>query len=499
MELQFNKTSCRCLTRAAREVQNEELTQEVRLSDGMPDIGRVLATWGQVIMRSKEWRGGIASVSGGVMIWVVYAPEDGSDPRCVDAWIPFNLKWDVSDADREGVIRVTPLLRFADSRALSARKMMVRAGVAAMGDILSPTEAQISQPEEVPEDVELLKNTYPIRVPKEAGEKTFLLDEDLTVPGSMPMPEKILSYNVQPEVTEKRVTAGKAVFKGNGNMHLIYRCADGKIRTWDFELPFSQYQDLEGEFGTDARLDTAMAVTSLELDLGEEGRMRLKCGLVCQYLVDECCILELTEDAYSPHRRVEVQMDSLRLPAILDDRGEDITAEQTVQGQSGQVVDVAFLPDFPRQRRSGDEIVFEVPGMFQVLYYGEDDSLQSLNSRWEGSYSLGAGEDSRIDAVVAPAGNPSAVSNGEGMELRGQLRLQTNTTTERGIPMVTGLEIGELQEPDQMRPSLILCRPDGDGLWQLAKRCGSTVGAIRQANGLEEEPDENRMLLIPVC
>ena len=498
MELQFNKTSCKCLSRAAREVKNEELTQELKLSDGMPDIGRVLAAWGQMIVRSKEWRAGTASVSGGVMIWVMYAPEDGSDPRCVDTWIPFTLKWDVSDAEREGTIRVMPLLRFADSRALSARKMMVRAGVAAMGDILFPTETDVYQAEEVPVDVELLKKVYPVRIPKESGEKTFLMDEDMTVPGSVPVPEKILCYTFQPEITEKKVMAGKVVFRGNGNLHLLYRCSEGRIHCWDFELPFSQFQELDGELGGEAQVDAAMAVTSLELDLNEEGRLRLKCGLVCQYVVDDRCLLELSADAYSPHRQVEVHLDSLQLPAILDDRRENISAEQSIQGQSGQVVDVAFLPDFPRQRRMGEEIAFEIPGLFQVLYYGNDDSLQSASARWEGNFTLGAGEDSQIDAVIAPQGRPSASAGSDGIELRGQLQMHAGTTTDRGIPMVTGLEIGEMQEPDPGRPSLILCRPGGEGLWELAKRCSSTVNAIRQANSLEEEPGEDRILLIPV-
>ena len=498
MELQFKKTSCRCLNRAAREVRNEELTQELKLPDGMPDIGRVLATWGQVIVRSKEWRAGMASVTGGVMIWVLYAPEDGSDARCVDTWIPFSLKWDVSGADREGTIRVLPLLRFADSRALSARKMMVRAGVAAMGDILYPMDAEVFQAEEVPADVELLKKVYPVRLPKESGEKTFLLDEDMTIPGSAPVPEKILSYTIQPEITEKKVMAGKVVFRGNGNLHLIYRCGDGRVHIWDFELPFSQFQELEEEFGGDAQVDAVMAATSLELDLNEEGRLRLQCGLVCQYVVDDRCLMELTEDAYSPSRPVEVSMDSLRLPAVLDDRRETLSAEQTVQGQSGQAVDVTFLSDFPRQRQNADGVSFELPGLFQVLYYDENDALQVASARWEGTYALGAGEDSRIDALVAPQGRASASVGADGMELRGQLQLTANTTTDRGIPMVTGLEVGEMQEPDPARPSLILCRADGEGLWTLAKRCGSTVNAIRQANALEEEPGADQILLIPV-
>ncbi len=45
-----------------------------------------------------------------------------------------------------------------------------------------------------------------------------------------------------------------------------------------------------------------------------------------------------------------------------------------------------------------------------------------------------------------------------------------------------------MEEPDPARPSLILRRTGEGGLWELAKACGSTVEAIRSANGLEAEP-----------
>ena len=56
MELQFNKTTVSCLDPVLREVQNMELTQELRLGDSMPDVGHVLCAWGQPVLRSKEWR-----------------------------------------------------------------------------------------------------------------------------------------------------------------------------------------------------------------------------------------------------------------------------------------------------------------------------------------------------------------------------------------------------------------------------------------------------------
>ena len=97
MELQFSGNMCRCLEAAVREIRSTELTQEVRLTDGMPDIGRVLASWGQPILRTKEWQNDQICVTGGIMVWILYAPEDSTQPRCVDAWIPFQLKWDLSN------------------------------------------------------------------------------------------------------------------------------------------------------------------------------------------------------------------------------------------------------------------------------------------------------------------------------------------------------------------------------------------------------------------
>lgn len=77
--------------------------------------------------------------------------------------------------------------------------------------------------------------------------------------------------------------------------------------------------------------------------------------------------------------------------------------------------------------------------------------------------------------------------------------MQLDTTGEDGIPMMAGLSLGELQQPDPARASLILRRAGTEGLWELAKSCGSTVEAIRRANELQEEPEPGRMVLIPVC
>lgn len=498
MELKFQRSVCAYLNPVVRQVQNQELTQEIRLSDGMPDIGRVLAGWGQVILRSKEWRSDSASFSGGLMVWVLYAPEDGTAPRVLESWIPFQMKWDLPDGRREGSIRVMCLPRFVDARSVSARKIMVRAGVAALGEAYQPGEAEIGIPGELPEDIQLLKSTYPIRLPKEAGEKAFVVDEELVLPGSCPRPEKLIYYTMQPGITDQRITANKAVFRGNGNLHVLYLSEEGQLHSWDFELPFSQLAELEKTYGPEAQADVRMGVTSLELELDDESHLRLKSGLLAQYMVDDREMLELIEDAYSPVRQVELDKMMLELPAVLDRRTETVRASQSIHQDANLVADVEFLPDFPRLRHSGDEIQMELPGQFQVLYYGDGGTLQSGTARWDGDWQTRADDMSNVDAALMMAERPRAAAAENSIELDANMLLQMNTTDQQGIPMVMGLELGEQKQPDPLRPSVILRRAGDARLWDIAKSTGSTVEAIKMANALEAEPAVNQILLIPV-
>lgn len=496
MQLQFAKSAIRCLGTALQDVHTAEVTQELRLPDGMPDIGRILTTWGQIQLRSKEWQGSTVVISGGVMTWTLYAPEDGTEPRSVENWIPFQMKWELPQSDREGPLRVLPLLRFADSRSLSSRKMMVRSGVAAHVHGMYPMEAEIPSATEVPEDVQALKKTYPLRLPVECGEKTFLMDEETNVVDGASGEEKLLALTVTPEISEKKVLTSRLVFKGMLNVHLVYRDGDGRVHSRNLPLAFSQLTELDRNHSQEAQADIRMAVTSLEADL-DQGKLRLKCGLVAQYLLDDRQILELIEDAYSPWRQVRTEESSVTLPVILEDRSQTLTAEQTVMGQHGQSADAVFLPDFPRVRHTGDDVEMEFPGMFQGLVYDENDALQGIGSRWEGKLTLPAHVDSRIQTDVS-AGDVQAMNAAEGLIYSTPLSVSMRIGSEQEFPVVTGLELGELQEPDPARPSLILRNAAGESLWDLAKNSGSTVAAISAANGLAGEPAADQMLLIPV-
>ena len=497
MELQFEKTMLRHLNPVFREVRDQELTQEIRLSDGMPDIGRVIWACGQPMIRGKEWRTGSLSLTGGVMIRVLYTPEDATEARSIEEWIPFRMKWDLPEGVPEGQMRAHCILRFVDGRNVSPRKIMVRCGVSALMEAWTPAVTEVAVPGQ-PEGIQLLKECYPIRLSREAGEKAFVIEEELTFPPSCPKPGKLICCTLNPLVTEEKVLGDKAVIRGTGQLHVLYICENGQLHTWDFELPFSQFAQLEEDCGPDARLDVMLGVTSLEPELAENGLLRVKCGMVAQYLMDDRQMLELAADAYAPGRELSVDMDRLELPAVLETRTESLSSETAIQMDADVVTDCLFLPEFPELRRNDQGVELLLQGQVQVLCYGAGGELRTGTGRWEKHMVLPSDEGNLLYGDISPGGS-CRITPGAGeitVSCGSDLRLRSIGT--QGLPMVKGLNLGEIREPDPGRPSLILRRAGQEGLWPLAKEYGTTVEAIREANGLEDLPSPERMLLIPV-
>ena len=491
MDLNFQNREVSCLSHALREIQNSEQTQEIKLTEGMPDVGRIVSAWGQPILRGKEWGADTLNYTGGMMVWVLYAPEDGSPEQCVEGWIPFQLRWDIPEELPEGQIRLRLLPRLVDARSVSPRKILVRAGMAVSAEAFVPTQVPVPELETAPDGVELLRRTYPVRLVKEAGEKSFVLDEEPAMPDNLPRPEQIIYYCVEPKISDRKVLSEKVVFRGNANLHILYRGEDGQLHSWDFDLPFSQYAELSGEYGPEAQAEFALCPTSMELELDDGGRLRFKCGVTAQYGISDREQLNVVEDAYSPNRELTIQTQTLELPAILENRRETAYAQGNLPIHTA--ADVRFLPDFPRQKYRENGVELELPGVFQSLSYGEDGSLEAATVRWDGSMNLNADENTLLTAVPAPAS--IQVSAGS---VKAELPLELTSAAKQQLPVVTGLTLGEERRPDPSRPCLILRRVGSESLWQVAKEAHSTTTAIREANGLQNEPAPGQLLLIPV-
>lgn len=498
MELAFQKTQYPCLKQVKRDVQKQEQTQELRLDDEMPDIGSVLGTWGQVLLRGKEWHRGQMCISAGVMAHILYLPEGGGAPQHVECWIPMQMSWDLPDTDYEGTILAFPLLYSADARSISARRLLVRVTVGMQMEAAVPGALTVCVAENLPEDVQCLKTSYPMELPAEMGERPFSLEEELTIPGGMSKPVKWVYYTLQPQILEHRVMAGKMVFRGIARVHVLYLGEDGGLYNIDQEIPFSHYAELSRDYDQDATAWVAPAVTSLEIETDEEGNHLLKADITSQYVIYNRPVVEMVEDAYSLTREVELEKETVSAEPILDRSAQTLNALQTVQLPVRRVVDISFMPEhgFVEKKEEAANVV--IPGSYELLYLDEEDRLQSVTAKWEESWDLPAASDVKIMTCVQPCSVPQATMMGDSVTLRGEVCVEGVCCAKQGMEMVSALSLGQEIVPDPDRPSLILCRSGKESLWSLAKKNKTTPEAICRANSVESIPQDNRILLIPI-
>ena len=494
MDLQFPKNRCTWFSPMGGDKKDLEETLELKLPENMPDIGKVLCGYGQALVRSKQWSREGAGVSGGVMAWVLYLPEDGSGVRSVECWIPFQAKWDVGQHDRDGVIMAGCYLRNVDARSLSARKLMVRAHVSVVGNTMMENAEELCKPEELPEDVQVRKERYDALLASEAGEKMVDIEETIPAPAGV-RPEKLLHYCLHPYITDCKLMADRAVFRGTALGHALYRGEDGLLHCWDFQMPFSQYSELDKEYGPDARLQLSVLPTGLEMELLSDGALRMKASMIGQYLVMEAKPIEVVTDAYSTARALQMQTQPVRMPRVKSVISQSIQASAQAQTAMERVHDCVFFPDGPQISPYAENPGAELAGSFQVLGTDESGSLCCESIPWQEAVTLeGTGQGSLYLWQVGK----SDASAGAAVEANVELSMEGMILEEVSIPMVTGLTLGDPLERSEQRPSLILGRMAGDSLWELAKANATTKEKIMEANGLTQEPEKGSWLLIPV-
>ncbi len=493
--MQWKKNMCEYLQQNVRAVQNQEQTLEVRLPEGQPDVGNILCAWGQPEIRSKQWKNDGMVVSGGVNAKVLYAPEDGSEPRTLEGWLPFQAKWNFPESKREGTMQTWCVLRSIDARALSSRKIMVRCSVGILGQALEPSETMMFIPDTPMQDIQILEKTYPVDVPVEAGEKLISMDEEIPLPSP---DTKLIAWDIVPVTTEQNVVGGRVVIKGNARLHLVYMAEDGQLHSVYHDLPFAQFSPLDKDYDKEATVSTMLEVSSLETEV-EEAHIRVKTGLIAQYIVYDRKLLTLAEDAYSPFYSVSPVMQDLQLPIMLDQRRQNVDMQVEAKINMTKVADATVWPDHPVVYRENGQAVLEMPGMLQILGYDEDGNLISSTENWTERIEIPAAAACNITTAVCMNAAPVASPVGENVHLSCSFQLDIGASTVQQIPMIRDLEVGEQLQPDPDRPSLILRRVNEESLWTLAKDCGSTMEAIRKANQLSGEPIPGQMLLIPVC
>lgn len=498
MEMKLDQKSIRYLENIMNDHKKQEQTQEIKLSNDLPDIGSILGAWGQCFVRGKQWLGNGVEVSGGTKVWVIYKADQTEEINCVETWIPFQFSWELHTYEPDGMINATCNVCAIDVRNTSSRKMILRTDIAMFVDIYTEKETYISVQGECCENIQCLKREHNLFIPKEVGEKTFSIDEDLTIPASYPQVSKILKYQMRLEITDKKVITQKVVFRGTAIICISYLGTDGAICCWECEVPFSQYSDLDVDFDEGCYILLEPMLSGLEVGFSDENKISVTAGVICQYSIYGYESILVTQDAYCPGMNTDVHDSALIIPTLLDHKDELVHMDHNIDVPANRVVDVSVSLGKPITSYENENTKIMLPCDIKVLYYDTDAVLRSEHISVQKILRENCHSSAKTRCYCVLSGSTRATVGVSGCNAGFDVLVCNLITTDELIQMVTGVEIMEKAECCK-RPSLILCRKEDGTLWDIAKRYGSTVEMIERINCLQSEPDTNKLLIVPIA
>ncbi len=498
MELNLRQQTLPYLQPVAAAAQNLEESAECIVPDSSPDIERVLDTSGMVLLRGKECRDGSCSANGSIRVWVVYLAERESTPRRLELTIPFSGRLEHPALSGESTLCFRGNLRSLDTRVVNPRKVSVRAGMTAELQGWSPSQLRCSAGAESSADLQCRVESRRVVIPVAAGEKPFVVSDELELPAGLPPVRELLRWNAGLEVTDSRLVGEKAVFKGNANLELLYTTEQGGVEQWQTRLPFSQYMDLPGAADEDSlRIVPVLTGAELEPD-GFGSRLQLTLNTNAQCVAEAQRELPLLTDLYSLSAQTKTVLRQERVDSLLDRQSIRQDCRETLQCPASRPVAARVLLDAPTQRQEGDTATIAAEAQLSVLYLDGEDQLQSVARRMtvECQTALAAGCNCRPEVQLA--GDVVCVPAADGVELRFGVQLTLPSYASVDLSSIESCELTELSDAGR-RPSLIVrTAREGESLWSIAKACRSSVEAITAANSLDSpEPRPGTMLLIP--
>ena len=470
-----------------------EETIETIIPDSCPDVTESIYGSGTAFLRGKEQTDGRLTVAVGVSASALALPDGREEPELLEVYIPMSAVFESREITSGRRCAAEVELRRVDSHLVNPRKVMLRATV----------QVTVSVFEEVREEhpgtlvagnVELLEKKQPLRVLTALGDKTYTVEDTVTMNGSG-LAGKIIDSQVAISHSEARLTGSRVVFRGTAQIRVMAMDDAGEFRTGEGSLGFSQYIDLGDTREEDqASLETILA--GADLEIGPDGNLEATLQLCSCAKVWGNREITYFADGYCLEGSMEPEWAERRYTSLLDRQYFTVSSGCEVSGVSGQAKAVRVLPQDFTMERKGERVEFCMPVHVQVLVEDNHGRLSSRIGKGELRCATQAAEGCEFQLrAEGLEGHAMASSGGMDIQLTGTLCLCTFSGAD--ISEIVGGEVEETEQREK-HPGLVIRRvAQDDSLWSLAKRYRTTAAAIRLANALEEDDALSGLLLIP--
>ena len=473
---------------------SQEFRAESVVPDTMPDIGNILDTDTVVYLRRRSAGEGKVFLEGEIHATLLYLGEDDTLQK-IQVQTPCSCTLEAAQAVEEDRVVASLTLIRGEGRMINPRKVSLLAETRAWAEVYRAGSIELTADADG-DDLEKLTEERSVPYIAAVESKSFVVSEEFTLPPSSLGIREVLGYDASAAISEQRSLGGKIILQGSAQLELRYMGEEGELCQERFSTPFSQLMDVPDEAEGSAEILLTPEIAYVEVLPGGSGSdiIHLELHLSAQMLYRAERTVTIVSDAYSLHHICKAEQRELtvrRAGAKISLRGSEQMLLELPEPAGSTLFGYVKAG---KPERSGGKL--RLPVQTHVFYKTQSDTIRSAAK----NVVLELRED-KTDTCNLRLGTPVVSEpyislSGGNLEVRISAEVPAVPVEEEQILCISELTVSEQPaDPAENAPSLILVRPEGRSMWDLAKTYGSTVARIEKVN----TDADAKLLLIPVA
>ena len=487
----------------AQKTENAIIEGDSIIPDIKPDIINAISTNGTVCIYKKEINEGKVRLDGCIDTYVMYlADDENNNIRGLNVNLDFTQVIDVENAMPDMNLETNVKLKNIECKVINGRKIGLKAFVEINVKITSNEEIAIINNVNS-KGMQMLNKSLSINSMIGRG-STKAYAKDTLVIDNIDNLSEIMKEDFHLSNKDVKVSYNKILAKADLNVRILYLTDDNRIGSVESTIPVMGFIDMPN-VSEENRCNTEYEIKNIVVKPNsvEEHSIYIEVELEIYSEVYQNQDINIIQDLYNPktnvlftQKQISIMQKSQNVQSTCNIREKQVIPE--IGGN--KIYDVGVALDITKQTILNDRIVYE--GEINLRYiFNVGNGVDTKNAQIPFNFNVdfpGVTQNASIDTNAEISSQDFIITSDGSIDVKIDIAFNVAMTKSAEITIID--DIKEEENRSTNNCSLVIYYvKDGDTLWKIAKKFGSTVEEIARINGIEDEDKLNiaQQLFIP--
>lgn len=474
--------------------------------DSKPDILNTICTSGVISIYKKEVLDGKVRIDGNVNTYVMYLSEDTNGKiRSLNPSLDFSESISVPNCMENMNLQIDYKVKSIECKVINGRKISVKVAIEFNLKLYSDEEVDVINNISNQENIKLLRKEIKVNSLLAVKENKVYAKDTILIDNTDNLAE-ILKANIDIVDKDIKLSYNKILAKAEAEFKIMYLTEENQIKTINSKIPligFIDVQNITEENICDVNYQLQNII--IKPNSSEEHSIYIEIETLLNCMIYEEKNINLVQDLYSTSKKIdfcEKQINAITDKFIQKETKQIRENIDSIDIINKKIIDVDVVANIDKESKLNSAIMFEGNISLEFILVSNDEQnleTQAINIPFQHAFeNLNDIENRKSNVNIEIKSKDFIIQENGSISCNIDMDLNLDSYQNTKLNVID--EINENGDREEQEYNIIIyVTKNGDTLWKIAKRFGSTVEQIVQVNDIEEENRiyPNQKLYIP--